>query len=451
MTLKMRPWLAPSYLLLCLLLGGSSQAILGNVVIQLAGLAIIAVATFTKTARPDPAWRGFRWLLISLGLVVLLQLVPLPAALWQALPGRSLVRSGDLLLGIGNVWRPLSLSPFDTLSTLPAFIPPVAMLTAILVLHSRSGERMATVLAVAAMTAMVLGALQLGSHDGRFYLYAITNVGVLTGFFANGNHMAALLLCVIPFAAALVERGGTDESARQRKITIIVVAVGLCAVAVAGLALNHSLFGYAMVLPVCVASLLIAWRHRIGRPGRLAIAGSCIVAAILLVSVLGLRASPEPTGGLEASVTTRAEMAAKSSRLLVDHFPAGTGIGTFQRVYPTVEDPAEVNQVYVNHAHDDFLEWVVEGGLPGLALLAAALLWWGQKALTMLRDRRADGFAQAGLIAAVVLMIHSVIDFPLRTAALACLFAASTGLMITSRRLPKQRPELRPSRHLRID
>src|SRR3954463_3266283 len=77
-----RNLVAPAYLLACLILGGSAQGVWQNMVLQLAGLAIIAWAAadgdelLPKTAKP------LLWMLIAAVAIVVVQLVPLPASIW---------------------------------------------------------------------------------------------------------------------------------------------------------------------------------------------------------------------------------------------------------------------------------------------------------------------------------------------------------------------------------
>lgn len=454
----MRPnvqgWIAPTYLALCLTIGGSAQGIWSNAFLQASGLAIISFALLTSDARPLPATaQNLRWFIACLVLLFVVQLVPLPPDVWRSLPGRGLVAESDRLLGLDDNWRPISFSPFETLSTLPTIIPPIAMFVAVLRFGRQSGERLAAVLGVMAMMGVGLGALQMGASTGEqhdWYLYRWSNFGVPTGFFANGNHMAALLLCSIPFAAALVEHNATEEPGQPRRWATLAISATLCTVAVSGLLLNGSLFGLVMIVPVFGASLLVAFRHFIGRTNRLVAASVALMLGVGAVSAIVFVSGARDANGVNVSVVTRSEMARGSWELVSNHFPVGTGIGTFERAYPTIEDPSVVDQFSLNHAHNDYLELIVEGGIAAILLLIAFLAWWARAAMAMVRDRRSDGFAQAGTIAAVLLLIHSLIDFPLRTAALASVFAMSTGLMIVSRRLPRERPDLRPPRHLTI-
>ena len=87
---RLRRAIAPAYLLMCIVLGGSGQGIWANVLLQLIAIAIIAFAFLNRRIDRQPLAARRLGVLVALmiGLVVL-QLVPLPPALWTALPGRS--------------------------------------------------------------------------------------------------------------------------------------------------------------------------------------------------------------------------------------------------------------------------------------------------------------------------------------------------------------------------
>ena len=83
MSVSMRQMVIPAYLFLCLLLGGSSQAVWGNMLLQLGGLAIIAWALAERAQDTMvPAARHVLWIALAAIAVGLLQLVPLPPSIW---------------------------------------------------------------------------------------------------------------------------------------------------------------------------------------------------------------------------------------------------------------------------------------------------------------------------------------------------------------------------------
>lgn len=454
MIAKYRSWIAPAYLFACLTMGGSGQGVWSNAALQLAGVAIIGLALLhCGRSKADALQTRLWWLVAGVIGLILLQLVPLPPAIWQMLPGRHAVADGDALLDLGLVWRPISLSPADTVEALVTLIPPVAMVVAVTRLGGHIGWRLAVAAAVAATVGLLLGLLQLSAAEAGgdgWYLYPRSNFGVATGFFANGNHMAAMLLCLLPLSAAAVEQASAVAKDRQRYWMIVGFASTMAVVALVGLLFNASLFGLAMMVPVAVASLLVAFRHSIGRRGRIRLA---VAAAVLMIGGVAVGADHLARSGpvgASVSVSTRADIAKVSAVLVERYFPAGSGVGTFEAVYASAENPTKVDRFYVNHAHNDYLEWIVEAGLAGLVLLLLFLRWWGRLLLTMLADHRATGYAQAGGIIGAVLLAHSLVDFPMRTAALAVMFAMATGLMMASRRLPRKRKDLRPTRHVTI-
>jgi O-antigen ligase len=124
-----------------------------------------------------------------------------------------------------------------------------------------------------------------------------------------------------------------------------------------------------------------------------------------------------------AGVTLRAAQA---------NLPLGTGIGTFVPVYQAAAPRTLVFDRYVNHAHDDWLELWLEAGIPALALAVGFFMWLGSAGLRAWRATASnlDGhFARAGSIAIGLLMLHSFVDYPLRSAAIMTIFALSCGFL----------------------
>jgi O-antigen ligase len=123
-------------------------------------------------------------------------------------------------------------------------------------------------------------------------------------------------------------------------------------------------------------------------------------------------------------------------------------LGTFPKLYQLKEDPSSVDRFYVNHAHNDYLELATETGLPGVLLMLAFLLWWGRAVWLMLQSPASDHFALAGAVASAAILMHSLVDYPLRTGAISAVFAASLALILQSRRTAHSDSDLRPVRHL---
>lgn len=450
---RVRDAVAPLYLLLCLIVGGSAQGIWANMLLQLLGVGILAWAA---VVRSEPWTRPQIWLGVCIiaGLLVAgLQLVPLPPNVWEHLGGREVFAAGYRVLGIPPPWLPVSLAPYDSAATLLTLIPPLALLAAMWRLGSRPFWLIIALL-IGTLAGIVLGALQVSSADpetSRWYFYARTNYGVATGFFANANHMATLLVASLPFLAAVLAAVRARGGNVQRYSATFALVAGAALVIAVGLAINGSLAGYGLVLPVAVASVLVFVRR--GSPtARWLVVG----AAVLLIAAVGaLTFTPIGSGtGLRAGAATsalsRQEIFKTSALAAGDLMPMGAGLGTFREVYAIYEDHERLDpNAVVNHAHNDYLELVLETGLPGLAVLLLFLAWWASASWRAWKSPEADPFARAATIASAAILVHSLVDFPLRTAAISACFAMCLGLLAARPRHPApDRSSLRPTRHV---
>jgi O-antigen ligase len=342
------------------------------------------------------------------------------------------------------------MAPYDLLRALVALLPPAAVLLMMLRLQQNEAA-IAGAIVIAAMAGVTLGALQIGGGGpdrSPWYPYEITNVGAV-GFFANSNHMGSLLLVAFPFAMALVaRRSGSGNRSNFATPSAVLGAAG-CLMIVVGVALNRSLAALGLFIPVAFGSILLLKQ---GSRHKRLIAPLATVAAVICLAVLtgsGLRA--ELAGSDTSSFVTRADMWRNTLRLIAETFPFGTGVGSFPSIYALGEDPRTVGGTYINHAHNDFLEIVLETGLLGLLLLLASLTWWLLTALAVWRSPSSSEFSRAATIASGALILHSIVDYPLRTAALSSAFAVCLGMMaIALSRSTEEWSRFRAARHVKI-
>jgi O-antigen ligase len=169
---------------------------------------------------------------------------------------------------------------------------------------------------------------------------------------------------------------------------------------------------------------------------RLRVLGLVAASCTFVVTVAFLADSPveaKLTGTETASITGRQEIWHTSLQAGMAAFPIGTGFGSFEQVYHLYEAPWGVTNSYVNHAHNDFIELFVEGGLPAALLIAAFIIWWFVAARNAWRDGGSP-MARAASIASAAILGHSLVDFPLRTTAVGALFAFSIAVLAAPQR-----------------
>lgn len=427
-------WLGSVFALFLLALIAGGTARYGspfNVVIELLSLPIVLVASLLILDQPLT-----RTVTLSLALCAgifllpLLQLIPLPPAVWMALPGRQFVADVFGAAGIEAPWMPVSLSPPATLRSLLSLFPPLAIYLATLTL--RETERRFCTLALIGfgIISVPLGLAQIASGpDSELRLYSITNVAAAVGFFANRNHYAALLYAVMPFIAAwLIHRIHGRGKERIGWIALIVVIYGAL---ILGLGMSASRAGIALAMAAILAGGLMAWRTRgaTRENARTAPATRIVVAAGILGALVMLQfglASILARVGQDPLDDGRVALARVSLRAAASVFPIGSGVGTFVPYYAMFERPADMGMNYANHAHNDWLELWLETGVPGMILALLFLAWFASATYRAWRSSDAGIdilLARAASLSGALLMIHSFVDYPLRTTALACLFA----------------------------
>jgi len=442
---------APLYLFACLLLGGSAQGIWQNAVLQLGGIVLIAWAAATDTPGPMPG-RAKALLMLTIAAITLVafQLVPLPQSLWAHLD-RARIAEGYQLLGRPIPPLPLSLTPSASMSTLLSIIPPLALFCAMVRLRAYRASWMAAALVAGTVLGIMLGALQVASSAGgsSWYLYRDTNLGAGVGFFANANHMATLLIVSLPFLAAMLANGRKGDKQHYSALVSIVTAAAL--LVIVGIALNHSLAGYLLVLPVLMASaLLLVPRGRM----RWWLGFAATVSVIGAVGALASSSIGSTRIGQDApvSVQSRVQILHTTGRAIADYMPLGSGLGSFVNIYRLYESPDAVTPEYVVHAHNDYAEIALELGVPGVILMLLFLAWWFREVRSVWRRGERGSFAKAASIASAAILVHSIVDFPVRTAAISACFAMCLALLADRRTQPPRREaqDLRPTRHLVI-
>ena len=446
-----RQAVAPAYLFACIVMGGSAQGIFSNLALQLAGIVILAWAFLaTPAATGSRPARQLGWLAAGAVGLVLIQLVPLPPAVWTSLPGRDIVVEGFALLGQPVPWMPLSLAPAETIATAMAMIPPLAMLALVLRLGAYRDSWLLIALLVATFISVGLGMLQIQSGGTGPYLYPRANLGTASGLFANANHMATLLLASTPFLVALAARRWRQFPAASDRLLTATLVGGAAAVLTIGVAANKSFALLLIGIPVVLATALqLVQLGPLLRKYR----AMLVICLVIGGSAIALAASTADFGKLNRmSVQMRTEIWSTTTEAIRDFNAAGSGIGTFAAVYPAYEDPATVERTYINHAHNDYLEIALEGGLPAFVLMVLFVIWWGSRAVAIWRSPDTGEFRKAACIASAAILLHSMVDYPLRTAAIATVFAMALALMAEPWR-PRQQTrlaELRPTRHLNL-
>jgi O-antigen ligase len=422
--------------MLAMLFGGGGNQGWSDVVVQLAALPLLAWALFKLN--PSQLGRGGQWAIALLCAIValpLLQLIPLPPSLWSGLPGRGEVASAYKAAGMAVPWLPVSLDSTRTWLALLSLLPATAIFLAMLSLEGRARRTLIVLIFVVAFASAVLDVLQImGGDDSPLRFYETRN-GRAVGFFANADHHAAFLYSTIPFIVAWAI-GLVIDHRRNRAIGLSFLTLLVLAIIIAVTA-TQSRAGVALLFVAGLSGILLAWRHGRGQSRRslLRFAIGANVVAIIVAFQFGFVALMK-RAEIQGLEDLRWPVARITSQTAIANMPFGSGLGTFVPVYERFAPRETLQDSYVNHAHDDWLELWLAGGIPAIILVLGFLGWFGASTLRLWRGGRPEGpmldlaLAQAASIVIVLLLLHSVVDYPLRIPALSALFAIACAYLI---------------------
>ena len=415
--------------------GNRHIAMMGLEWLSILTLWLVAL-TWLKKAGPETAFPTTRtlplseWVLVASPLFAsFIQLTPLPVELWSTLPGHGLY--GPL---IRPDWLALSVTPDTTRASLMAGIPLVA---AFLVARTCSQKQIALlpqVLVLIALMQAVWGLLQAGPFKSLYF--GAEFAGSLIGSFANANHFANYIAMTLPLAVFVVWRSAPHRrgEAHQRPQSVVVFWLVVLLVLVTAVLAAGSRTGAltGMIVTFFASLLALSAVSKTSRKwyalGAVALVVACLV--VVGINTLVVRFDADRLG---ADGNFRWMLAASSWQAAFAFWPTGSGAGSYAAVYPAFEAPGL--RGFAEHAHNDYVELLIEFGLlfvllavlvAGIAIRQACSLW---------RHIRLDGrgvdaapmqlFCALGLLA---IFLHSWVDFNLRIPAnailCACLFGA---------------------------
>lgn len=420
------------FLLVVVALGGGSSFADVTSLLYVRPVALCCLILFALTSAPIK-WHTYRAPMVLLALyaaLMLIQLVPLPPAIWTALPGRQPYAGVMALAGMPQPWRPLSLTPDLTANALVALIVPAAVLIGVSKLRRDQRDTLVPVLVILCVISALVGIAQFaGGKDSPLYLYRFTYEDFPVGLLSNRNHQAALLALSFPALRVWTLMPTANRSWERSRgwvalaLGVLIIPMVLATGSRAGIAL--------MVIGIVAAFLLFPVdRGRASRPKgwqRPLIGVALGVVALTLVLatyVLGRAASIERLLALSTQSDQRFQYAPTVIRIVRNTFPVGTGFGSFDPVFRQYEPDAILISSYFNHAHNELLELVIMAGLPGLLLLAGLLIWWAVRTIGAMRDdARNSRHVRLGSCIVAFLLLASLVDYPLRAPLMAAVFA----------------------------
>ncbi len=282
--------------------------------------------------------------------------------------------------------------------------------------NEREARLLCLTLAALGFGLAFLGSVQEFTSPGKLYWVRTPRQGgPIFGPYVNRNHYAGVMELLFPFAALGSLKPSPSLSKRVMlgfAALLMIATVFLCA----------SRGGFVcVVMQSVLLCMMLLWRSR---------KFTFVLSVTLLFIVTGAfgiwLGSDQLLGrlGQVGDDAGRMQIAKDSLRMFEQRPVTGWGLGTFPIAYPKFRTFA--TDLFVNEAHNDFVQLLVETGVLGFAtgigLLALVYLRGFRKISRTLFGSWRSVAVGASLIGVTGLTVHSLFDFNLQIPANALLF-----------------------------
>ena len=344
--------------------------------------------------------------------------------------------------------HPISVNPPETLSRVVQFAS-FAALFLLIVFWADVGERIVFLLCAVTGIGFIValfGLVQYLTWNGRIYWFRRVPSTAAFGPFVNHNHFAGYVEMIIPIAVSLAlylfeaRRRPAQDDEMHGRLSQAGLALFAAVLLVVSLFFCLSRGGILSATLGGIVFFAFAWRRIASRRLACAVAIGLPLLALALIGWIGADAvlgkvHSYGTIEREASFGMRAEVWQTMVRHIPDVLWTGTGVGTFEDSFAPVTPPGSARRW--DRAHNDFLQFLWETGVAGVAIVAFAVLlivrrYW----LPAVRGREhpLDLFRLALAVSLLSIALHSTLDFNLQIGANGFLFALLVALMVALHR-----------------
>jgi O-antigen ligase len=346
-----------------------------------------------------------------------------------------------LLIGAQVIFRKTAY-PHDTVSGAMLYVAYglLCFLAAQTLVRASQARKLASIFVVYGCAMAAFGLLQGVAPNGKLYWLRQPRLGGnIYGPYVNHNHYAGLMEMLVPIALVLALSDLAHEKERA--------AAGAAAALMAGTVfLSGSRGGMlAIIVELGVFFVLLVQQKKGAR-----IAMGAAAFAVVLVGLLTWLGGKELTQRISSiSTETRTEISG-GMRLSIDRDSLrmfrqkpvlGWGLQTFPVVYPQFR--SFYTNFFVNEAHNDYLQLLVEMGLAGFGIMVWFLIVVYRNGIPKIKNWSSSvsgAVALATTLGVTGILVHSFLDFNLQIPANAALFyvfgtiAASPRLLQRSRK-----------------
>lgn len=289
-------------------------------------------------------------------------------------------------------------------------------------LRSAQARKLAVILSVYGCAIACFSLLQGIAPNGKLYWLREPRMGGwIYGPYVNHNHYAGLMemLVPIPLVMSLTRMAHKKER---------LAAAAAAAIMAGTIFLSGSRGGMLALLVELIVLAVIVVRQQKGP--RLAMAIGAFLAIMIALSIwlggaelarrifsISTEARSEISGGVRWNIDR------DGFKMFLQRPVTGWGLGTFPVVYPQFR--SFYTNFFVNQAHDDYMQLLVETGLLGFGIMVWFVIVLYRHAWEKIGNWTSDvsgAVALACLLGVTGILVHSTVDFNLQIPANAALF-----------------------------
>jgi O-antigen ligase len=288
--------------------------------------------------------------------------------------------------------------------------------------NEREVRTLCLTLAVLGFALALLGSVQEFTSGGKLYWVRSPRFGgPIFGPYVNRNHYAGVMELLFPFALMGSLKPGLTGSKR--------ILLGFAALLmISTVFLCGSRGGFiSVVLQILFIAVVLLWRSR--QVGLVLTLTLVFILSAAFGTWLGSDRLLGRLGDVPSELQTeksggRLQLAKDSLQMFKQRPLTGFGLGTFPVIYPKYR--TFVTDLYVNEAHNDFVQLLVETGIIGFSVGIGLLVIVFRRGLQQIRGAVFGSWRTVAVCASVVsvvgLSVHSLFDFNLQIPANALLF-----------------------------
>lgn len=265
-----------------------------------------------------------------------------------------------------------------------------------------------TAIAIFASFEALLSVLEQAAHTGKFFGLIPSGYGAVYGTFNYYNSFSQVIELALPITLW--------EGIGHRKIKFPFLL--LAALQIGAVVSSTSRAGTILVYCELLAVLVLAWLRR-RESMSLTVIGLALALSLGFTYVAGFQHVVEKL--IRPDQLGNRSLVNKSSLAMIESRPlTGWGLGSYVPVYRMFA--LYDDGTWVNQAHNDYLEWAAEGGIPYACIMLVLIVWTFRPAVRSIWG-----------VGVLALYLHALVDYPFAHLSVCGWYFALAGMLASSR------------------